>query len=54
MSLKRDRLTRFFVMRSTMAKPTTSPDLMPIMGSEDAIERVMSFIERREANFRER
>ena len=28
------------------------PDLMPIMGSEDAIEGVMSFIERREANFK--
>jgi len=27
------------------------PDLMPIMESEDAIEGVMSFIERREANF---
>ena len=28
------------------------PDLMPIMGSEDAIEGIMSFIERREANFK--
>ncbi len=28
------------------------PDLMPIMESQDAIEGVMSFIERREANFK--
>jgi enoyl-CoA hydratase len=30
------------------------PDLMPIMGSEDAIEGVVSFVERREANFKGR
>lgn len=30
------------------------PDLMPIMGSEDAMEGMMSFIERREANFKGR
>ncbi len=28
------------------------PDLMPLMGSQDALEGVMSFIERREANFK--
>ena len=28
------------------------PDLIPILGSEDATEGVMSFIERREANFK--
>ncbi|MBA4423971.1 MAG: enoyl-CoA hydratase [Syntrophus sp. (in: bacteria)] len=28
------------------------PDLIPIMGSEDALEGMMSFIERREANFK--
>jgi enoyl-CoA hydratase len=30
------------------------PDLMPVMRSEDALEGVMSFIERREANFKGR
>ena len=28
------------------------PDLIPIMGSEDALEGMMSFMERREANFK--
>lgn len=28
------------------------PDLMPIMKSKDAMEGVMSFMERREANFK--
>jgi hypothetical protein len=28
------------------------PDLQPIMKSEDAMEGVMSFLERREANFK--
>jgi hypothetical protein len=28
------------------------PDLIPILGSKDATEGVMSFIERREANFK--
>jgi len=49
-ALKSARLSR--VEGTKQAITRLLPDLLPIMKSEDAIEGVMSFLERREANFR--
>ena len=49
-ALKSARIARVEGPNAAFAR--LMPDLMPIIGSEDAIEGVMSFIERREANFK--
>lgn len=49
-ALKSARIARIEGPNAAFAR--LMPDLLPIMGSEDAIEGVISFIERREANFK--
>jgi hypothetical protein len=49
-ALKSARIARLEGESAAIAR--LIPDLMPIMTSEDAVEGVMSFIERREANFK--
>jgi enoyl-CoA hydratase/carnithine racemase len=49
-ALKSARIARVEGPNAAFAR--LMPDLIPIIGSEDAIEGVMSFIERREANFK--
>ncbi len=49
-ALKASRRARVYGVKEAI--PHLLPDLLPIMKSEDAIEGVQSFIERREANFK--
>jgi enoyl-CoA hydratase/carnithine racemase len=49
-ALQSARITDVEGQRAAFAR--LMPDLMPIMRSEDATEGVMSFLERREANFK--
>jgi enoyl-CoA hydratase/carnithine racemase len=49
-ALKSAQIARTEGPRAALAR--LIPDLMPIMRSEDALEGVMSFMERREANFK--
>ncbi|MCF8054263.1 MAG: crotonase/enoyl-CoA hydratase family protein [Deltaproteobacteria bacterium] len=51
-ALNSARLAKVYGTKAAFAK--LLPDLLPIMKSEDAIEGVMSFLERREANFKGR
>ena len=51
-TLKSSRLTRYAAEQAAIKH--LMPDLIPLMQSEDAQEGVMSFLERREANFKGR